>query len=356
MLAGPKRRLIATAFVLACGGSRADSQAPAALSWVREPGAESCIGAPELGARVERLVGPVLVAAPSGEVSVEGKIARHGQHFAALIVISDAHGAVLGERAVQGSDAAPGAEPDCRALDDQLAFVIAVAIDPNAALAELPGELAPEGDPGAELLAELRANPSRPTQGPPASTTKAPPEAPVAREPSAPAHVLGAAGVGLGLGTLPAASTSALLEAGVGLGWFTQRARIALASSQSVSASDARVELAWLDLGTASCAELARASGFAFELCAGVEAAHLTASASGFPGRPKGRWLFGPRADARLARVLAGPVWVALEGSLLGVWPKHRVVYEDAGVGREVYRVPDISGAISVLLELRSSL
>jgi hypothetical protein len=356
MLAQSKRRLIATAVVLACGVGRAQAQAPAALSWVREPGAEGCIGAPELGTRVERLVGPVLVAAPSGEVSVEGKIGRRGQHFAALIVISDAHGAVLGERAVQGRDAAPGATPDCRALDDQLAFVIAVAIDPNAALAELPGELAPEGDPGAELLAELRANPPRPAQPVVERATEPPSNAPVSREPGAPAHVLAGAGVRLGLGMLPAASASAQLELGFGLEWFTQRARLSLARSQSVSVPDARVELAWLELGTASCAELARASGFAFELCAGVAAAHLDAHAIGFPGRPQRRWLFGPRADARIARMLAGPVWVALEGSLLGVWPKHRVVYEDAGVDRELYRVPGVSAAISALIELRWSL
>lgn len=136
MTAGEARSTILGAcFVACCAVASAQAQAPSALSWVREAGAESCIGAPELGARVERLVGPVLVAAPSAEVSVEGHIARKGRRFVAKIVISDARGAVLGVRDVKGGGPPAGQEPDCRALDDQLAFVIAVVIDPNAVCA-----------------------------------------------------------------------------------------------------------------------------------------------------------------------------------------------------------------------------
>ena len=68
----------AALLVLAAVPAVAAAQSKSALSWVREPGAESCIGTVELGQRVERLVGPMLVSAPEGQVSVEGRIRRAG--------------------------------------------------------------------------------------------------------------------------------------------------------------------------------------------------------------------------------------------------------------------------------------
>jgi hypothetical protein len=57
---------------------------------------------------------------------------------------------------------------NCRALDPQIVLVIALAIDPEVALEHLPTELlAPlqtQGDPAAELLAELRAEAEARTQ------------------------------------------------------------------------------------------------------------------------------------------------------------------------------------------------
>jgi hypothetical protein len=360
MLEGLARSLGCLALVTVLSGSaRALAQAPAALSWVRETGAEACISAPLLGARVERLVGPVLVPAPAASVSVEGVIVRRGQRYAARIVVSEAGGRVLGERDVLGVEAAAGEEPDCRKLDDQLAFVIAVAIDPNAALAELPGDLAPEGDPGAELLADLKANPPRPTPSKTRSAAQDMPPNAGASEPEervARWHVVSALGGGLGLGMLPSTHAAAVLELGAGLAWFTQRAHVALAPSQSVAAQSASVELSWLELGATSCAEVLAGSGLALELCAGVVVGHFVATPYGLAGDVRRRWLVGPRAAVRLTQALIGPLALGLEASALSVWPKHRVGYHGAAALEEVYEVPAIAGAARLFLELRFSL
>ena len=134
-------------------GSTSARRRPAALHWVREPGAESCISPIELGRRVERTLGPVLVSAANAEISVEGSIRPAQEGFSVLIAVSNAAGQLIGQRTLEES------ATNCRKLDEALVFVIAVALDPDAALAELPIELSPMPgqDPAAELLAELEA-------------------------------------------------------------------------------------------------------------------------------------------------------------------------------------------------------
>lgn len=343
---------LATALGVAEGAS---GQAPSALSWVREAGAESCIGAPELGARVERLVGPVLVAAPSAEVSVEGQIARNGQRFVAKIVISDARGAVLGVRELESARGAAGSEPDCRALDDQLAFVIAVAIDPNVALAELPGELAPD-DPGADLLAELEAQPP----AAPATSAAAAPATParVARdgelergEPET-LRFLVAAGPALGLGALPSTAAGAHAELGAALGRFALRGHLRLLLDQEATFRQASVELTSFALGLAGCVEPVRWL-VSFELCGGVQAARLGARALDFPGESVQEWLVGPRLELRAARAITEHLAVVLGAALVSHFPKHRVSYTSARLEHEVFEVPVASAELQLLFEAR---
>src|SRR6185369_6409872 len=91
---------------------------------------------------------------------IEGGIQKSGAGYQATVAVSDASGRLLGRRTVRSGN------PNCRSLDDQIAFVIAVAIDPNAALAELPGELADDTHPEAELLQDLQAHPPHPAPVP----------------------------------------------------------------------------------------------------------------------------------------------------------------------------------------------
>jgi hypothetical protein len=342
---------------LLVGAPRALAQAPSSLSWVREPGAESCIAAPELGARIERLVGPVLVAPPLAQVSVEGHVARHGRRYEARVVVSDARGAVLGERDVQGADAAPGREPDCRALDDQLAFVIAVAIDPNAALAELPGELAPEGDPGGELLVELEANPPRPAR------LVARAQAPRSRVSTVPAsadeapslHFVAALGAGVEGGALPSASLLPQLELGLGHAWFTQRVLAGISLAQTVSATEASAEIGWLELATISCAEVLRGGRLALVPCLGATLARLTGTFVGITGSERESWLLGPRAELRLEWLALGALRVVLRAGVSSLWPKDRIVFEAGSTTRRVFEIAAVTAGAGLLIELRGS-
>jgi hypothetical protein len=122
----------------------------ASLSWVRLPGAEDCVSAPELAAMVEQRIGRSVLQAPSrAEISIEGRVARDGESgWLAVIDVADRRGALLGRRELRLRD-----EP-CSALDRPASLIISVLIDRDAA-----GPALIEGDglsPDAQrLLAQL---------------------------------------------------------------------------------------------------------------------------------------------------------------------------------------------------------
>jgi hypothetical protein len=179
----------------------AGAAAPArssSMCWVRLPGAEACIGARDLARGVETRLGrPVFVSAASAELSIEGRIERTADApgYRAFLSIADEAGVVLGTREIAGERA------DCRALDDQLALVIAVMIDPDAALR------APPHDPPAPRPAVEPPPPSAPPPAPRAPTERAPAPlpSPAPRPPPRAEPWRGGLGIGaaLGLGLVP---------------------------------------------------------------------------------------------------------------------------------------------------------
>lgn len=103
------------------------------LRW-RAP--EACISAADLSALVqERLGRPVFALNPDFRVDGVMETGTTPRWKARLTVVSAA-GEVMGTREVTGD------EPDCRALDARLAFVVAVSIDPKAT-----GSIQPEAPP-----------------------------------------------------------------------------------------------------------------------------------------------------------------------------------------------------------------
>jgi len=108
------------------------------LSWVRMPGADACVATQDLAKRVEARLGrAVFVSASVADVSVEGRVEPlpgHPPHsgFRAVLTLRDAHGALLGTRELSRPEAT------CDAMTDPLILVIAVMIDPDAALAPAP--------------------------------------------------------------------------------------------------------------------------------------------------------------------------------------------------------------------------
>src|SRR5207244_12316805 len=113
---------LAIAAVVFADARSAQADTPAgrtsALSWVRQPGTEECMGAPALAAAVEvRLRRRVFVPPTDAEVSVEGTIAlvKKGT-YKATFRVADRQGKVLGTRDFEKN------APSCSALDDDLAF------------------------------------------------------------------------------------------------------------------------------------------------------------------------------------------------------------------------------------------
>jgi hypothetical protein len=248
-----------------------------------------------------------------------------------------------------------GPGPDCRKLDDQIAFVIAVAIDPNAALAELPGELAEDTKPEVELLHDLETNPPHPALPlQPVTTRHAPPATGSQTRHDIEWHFGGSLGPAGGLGALPDASIGLGAAFSVWTGtwshhlratyWFPQRQAIG---------GGAEVQFGMPELALFTCPELWAGSGFQLAGCAGVTLAHLTADPRGFLGKSQARWLAGPLLSVRLAHQVAGPLAVVLAVAGEGLWPRHRIDYDLSGQPQTIWEMPPAAGRADLSLELR---
>lgn len=128
--------LAGLAVSLAPAVARADGSAEqtSSLSWVRLDGAESCIVASKLAADIEVNLGRrVFVTTSDADLVVEGAIGpQDGGGFRATLRVANRAGEMLGRRELASDN------PDCRTLDEQLALVISVMIDPDAQLRPVP--------------------------------------------------------------------------------------------------------------------------------------------------------------------------------------------------------------------------
>jgi hypothetical protein len=94
------------------------------------PGADSCIATQPLARAVEERLGrETFVSAAQADLSVEGRIEKKPKGgWRAVITMRDPKGALLGTREVERDDAS------CEAMSEPLALIIAVMIDPDAAM------------------------------------------------------------------------------------------------------------------------------------------------------------------------------------------------------------------------------
>ncbi len=102
---------------------------------------DGCIGAAELAEAIEKKLGrPMFGAKP--DVIIEGYVRAEGaRRWRARLTLVDADGTVKGSREVVQDGAS------CRAIDESLALVAAVMIDPASALKGNPPQPAPEPAP-----------------------------------------------------------------------------------------------------------------------------------------------------------------------------------------------------------------
>ncbi|HJL15036.1 MAG TPA: hypothetical protein RMH99_05230 [Sandaracinaceae bacterium LLY-WYZ-13_1] len=118
------------------------------LSWVRMPDAEGCLASAPLARAVEAQLGRrVFVSASRADLAVEGRAERADGAWRAVIQVTDATGAVLGERTLESRAEA------CEELGEMTTVAVALMIDPLTA-PEAPADAgrSSNGSPEPEVI------------------------------------------------------------------------------------------------------------------------------------------------------------------------------------------------------------
>lgn len=111
--------------------TRPPGERTSSLSWVRMPGAEGCLASAPLARAVEdQLDRHVFVSAADADLAVEGRAERVDDGWRAVIQVTDAEGAILGERTLESAAEA------CDELGEMATVAVALMIDPLTAPAE----------------------------------------------------------------------------------------------------------------------------------------------------------------------------------------------------------------------------
>lgn len=343
--------LVATAGVASGRAAAADVSSATSLGWVRMPGAEHCIDGRSLSLAVERRLGRVAVAPPSSAVrSIEGHIAPgiDGAGFRASFSLTGDTGVVLGTREIANAAA------DCRAMDDDLALVIALMIDPDSALAPAPPP-SPRASASTMPVAQPLAASTMPVAPPPV----APP--PVAPPPVAPPRFRFAlrGGPAFSFGLLPSAAAGVAMHFTVvppggfplelgGVLWAPQRT--------SSPGGDFGADL-WMAYGAlAACPLAGDARGFSWAACVGLHAGAAHVGGFGFEAAlARDIALASLALGGHVRRTFAGPVFGALGLGLSIPFVRLDVYYRTGGERREVFSAPPLAGTLDLALgvELR---
>jgi hypothetical protein len=286
---------------------------PPSLSWVRLPGAEACIGSRALAIAVERRLQRQVFVPPSrAAVMVEGRIEHTSapEGFHAVITVSDEAGVALGNREIRSG------APSCAAMDDDLALVIAVMIDPDASLAPLP---------------------------------PAPPPPPAALPPPSWRVSLQGGGMAM-LGLLPRVSGGVLIRSHVEPPrfWAFEVGGVlfpAVEAVQGVSGASFQIAEAFVSV----CPLTLRAFGGALSACAGVQVGSIRAGGFGVDaGSAQEQVLFNVALEGRVRRRLVGPLVVAAGLGL--VVPTVRERFSSTTLGTDIFTMAPVAGAVDLSL------
>lgn len=338
--------------LLCVHSARADEPASktartSSLAWVRLPGAEQCIAAPALATAVEKRLGRRVFVPPSdAEITVEGTIAARPEvkRFRATFRVSDREGKVLGSREVDEPAAS------CDKLDDRLAFVVALLIDPEAAMGG--GEKSPPTPP-----------PPDPTDNRPLPPPEAKPvDKPIERAPTedAPppwrwmlgAEFGGAAGLVPDIGWVVSGTVLVTPPR-----WPGIRAKFSsfLPSSRRVeSVALAEIGLVAGQLGI--CPLQWRPAPFGIALCASGLVGQLDARGQGFPeSRGYSTTMGGIALDALFELHFTKVFGMTITPALVVPLSRARLAYEDAtGARRTIFELSAVGGSLSLGLAVGS--
>jgi hypothetical protein len=212
------------------------------------PNADACIATQALARAVEERLGRrVFVSAAEADVSVEGRIEKKKDAWHAVIHVRDAKGALLGTRELDRRD------ESCDAMSEPLALVIAVMIDPEAAMRPRPEPAA------AQPAAATAPAATEPPPLPPAASSEAPKEPDRAAHPpgkqAEPWRFEGGGDVTIAQGLTPSPAVGAGVESilyppGVPVGF---RGFVNLFLPTTASKDDARASFDMLYAGGSIC-------------------------------------------------------------------------------------------------------
>jgi hypothetical protein len=342
-----RRALLLLAFAIALAGRVAAADEPphrASLGWVRLPGAEACIGTRELALAVEQRLGRAVFASPSqADMQIDARIEPVTLGFRAHLTLSNARGEVLGTRDLDAPESA------CRAVDEQIVLVMAMLLDPEAALSPPRAPLAPlapldhDGGSapkplGSTVVFERVFDPQ-----------KAPPPAPRAtwREslwigPAMAAGLLPGAGVGLSLRGEIEPPSFIPIELG-GVVW-----KDTTADATTGPARGANVSLAYAMLGL--CPLVWGPGATRVRGCADLEVGTIRAVGFGFAAT-SGAGQEQPVAQAQVAgRVtqrMVGPLELGLGLGLVVPFERARFFYLDASKNQqELFRTSSVAAVV----------
>jgi hypothetical protein len=299
----------------------------ARLSYVRGPGAETCIAAPALSAAVEARLGRrVFVQSEPADLLVVVAASRAGQGFAIKVALVDAKQRRIGERRLVTR------ARHCSALDDSLALVVALAAD-----------VAPHAVPTASAAdatdASVATSAAAASSNVRAETTLTIPEATAA--PRAPFAFQPSLGGAFALGLLPRFAAGAEVSlAIVPPRFWTLVFAVALWHDQSLGSSHgARFDAQTLRFGV--CPFETALERWHFRACADESFGAMHVRGFGFDkDQFSTRWLGALGAGAS-ARHGFGVGFAGVSGSLLVPLVQRRYFYAEEG-SVTLYRAPGV--------------
>lgn len=304
---------------------------------MRAPGAESCVGPIPLSEAVARKLGREAFAKPSrASLAIEGRATRAdpgGLWLVTLTVRSNA-----GE--VQGVRELRSAEPDCRALDEEIALVIALLIEPGALLGAAPKPAGPV---------------AQDAPAPEAPAPRAPAPAPAPEAPPQPWRLDAEAGVIGSLGLLPGtvAGGVAVRAHVVPPGWPALEIGGAFWPPRTTGAPvGAAVSLGWGSLGV--CPVGVEEESYRLRLCLGGVVGAMVADSIGLsPAARKAQAIFGVAAELRFRRRIVGPLAASAGVGVLYPTVRPQFYYLDtSGAQQDVFQPGSFAGTLDVALNL----
>jgi hypothetical protein len=271
------------------------------------------------------------VSAARADVAVEGQIERGpAGEWRATIAVADEAGRVLGTRELRSEALS------CRDLDEQLALVIAVMIDPDAAMHAPPSPF---------------VAPMPPVVPAPIPARIASPNFIVASP--APLRVGLHVGLALSLGLLPNVGAGVALRGRVApAGWPALELGAAIWSANQAQSSATGATFKLVEGFAAACPRLTSVVGFQLDACLGVRAGVIQSGGFGFDlVEVHERPTFGPTLEGRLRRVIVGPLVVTIGPGLLAPIVRDRFFFTGPGGAKlEVFRMAPLAFTLEATL------